>query len=95
LRNRGGTGGHNGLESIIMRFGTEDIPRLRIGIGQAPPEGSVEYVLSCFLEEERPIVRSIVNRAVKAVKCAIDNGPVSAMNTFNSEQVRGEQTEEP
>jgi len=40
LRIRGGTGGHNGLESIVMQFGTEEIPRLRIGIGEAPPEGS-------------------------------------------------------
>ena len=95
LRTRGGTGGHNGLESIIMRFGTEEIPRLRVGIGQAPPEGSVDYVLSCFLEEEKPIVRSTINRAVEAVKCAIDNGLISAMNIFNSEKVRGEQTEEP
>ena len=83
LRARGGTGGHNGLDSIIMQFGTEEIPRLRIGIGQAPPEGSIDYVLSRFLEEEKPIVRSMIDRAVEAVKCAIDNGLNSAMNTFN------------
>ena len=83
LRIRGGTGGHNGLESIIMQFGTEEIPRLRIGIGEAPPEGSVDYVLSRFFEEEKPIVRSTIDRAVEALKCAIDNGLISAMNTFN------------
>ena len=83
LRSRGGSGGHNGLESIIMQFGTEDIPRLRIGIGEAPREGSVGYVLSRFFEEERPTVRSTIDRAVQAVKCAIDNGLNSAMNTFN------------
>ncbi len=83
LRACGGPGGHNGLESIIMRFGTEDIPRLRIGIGAAPPEGSVEYVLSRFFEEEKPLVRSIIDRAAEAVKWAIDNGLVSAMNSFN------------
>jgi PTH1 family peptidyl-tRNA hydrolase len=83
LRAHGGSGGHNGLESIIMQFGREEIPRLRIGIGQAPPEGSVEYVLSPFLEEEKAIVRSTIDRAVEAVKCAIDNGVISAMNTFN------------
>jgi len=42
LRIRGGPGGHKGLESIIVQFGTEKIPRLRIGIGEAPPEGSVD-----------------------------------------------------
>jgi peptidyl-tRNA hydrolase, PTH1 family len=83
LRIRGGPGGHNGLESIIMQFGTEEIPRLRIGIGEPPPEGSVDYVLSRFFEEEKSIVRSTINRAVEAVKCAIDNGLISAMNTFN------------
>src|SRR4029450_3368491 len=60
LRARGGTGGHNGLESIIMQFGTEEIPRLRIGIGQAPPQGSVDYVLSRFLGGGKPSVISTI-----------------------------------
>ena len=83
LRTRGGPGGHNGLESIIVQFGTEEIPRLRIGIGEAPHEGYVDYVLSRFFDEEKPLVRSTIGRAVDALKCAIDNGLVSAMNTFN------------
>ena len=83
MRARGGPGGHNGLESVIVQFGTEEIPRLRIGIGAAPREGSADYVLSRFFDEEKPIVRSTVDRAVDALKCAIDNGLVSAMNTFN------------
>ena len=83
LRARGGSGGHNGLESIIMQFGTEEIPRLRMGIGEAPREGSVDYVLNRFFDEEKPLVRSTIDRAVEAVKCAIDKGLVSAMNTFN------------
>src|SRR5436189_1418484 len=83
LRASGGAGGHNGLESVILQFGTEDIPRLRIGIGAAPREDAVDYVLSRFFEEERPLVSSTIDRAVDAVKCVIDNGLVSAMNTFN------------
>jgi peptidyl-tRNA hydrolase, PTH1 family len=79
LRASGGAGGHNGLEYI---------PRLRIGIGAAPREGAVDYVLSRFSEEERPLVSAAIDRAVDAVKCVIDNGLVSAMNTFNK-------TEEP
>ena len=86
LRAGGGPGGHNGLESIIIQFGTEEIPRLRIGIGEAPREGSVDYVLSRFSEEEKPVVRSTIDRALEAVKCAIDNGLVSAMNTFNKSE---------
>lgn len=92
LRVRGGPGGHNGLESLIVQFRTEDIPRLRIGIGAAPREGSVDHVLGRFFDEEKPIVRSTIDRAVEALKCVIDNGLVSAMNTFNPEEVRSEQT---
>jgi peptidyl-tRNA hydrolase, PTH1 family len=86
LRARGGSGGHNGLDSVIAQFGTEEIPRLRIGIGAAPREGSVDYVLSCFFDEEKPIVRATIDRAVEALKCAIDNGLVSAMNRFNKSE---------
>src|SRR5262245_46163238 len=83
LRSRGGPGGHNGLESVIVQFGTEEIRRLRIGIGAAPTTGSVDYVLGRFLEEEKSTVRSTIDRAVEAVKCAIDNDLISAMNIFN------------
>ena len=86
LRARGGSGGHNGLDSVIAQFGTEEIPRLRIGIGAAPREGSVDYVLSRFFDEEKPIVRSTIDRAVETLKCAIDKGLVSAMNTFNKSE---------
>jgi PTH1 family peptidyl-tRNA hydrolase len=86
LRTRGGPGGHNGLESVIVQFGTEEIPRLRIGIGAAPSQGAVDYVLGRFFDEEKPLVRSTISHAVEAVKCAIDNGLVSAMNTFNKNE---------
>jgi PTH1 family peptidyl-tRNA hydrolase len=83
LRPDGGTGGHNGLESVIVQLGTEEIPRLRVGIGAAPREGAVDYVLGRFFEEERPLVGKAIARAADAVKCAIDNGLLSAMNLFN------------
>ena len=66
-----------------MQFGTDKIPRLRVGIGAAPIRGSVDYVLGRFFQEEMPLLKSTVARAADAVKCAIDNGLVSAMNTFN------------
>jgi PTH1 family peptidyl-tRNA hydrolase len=83
LRTEGGAGGHNGLESIILHLGTEAIPRLRIGIGAAPSAGAVDYVLGRFFEEEIPVVQKTIERAGEAVKCAIDNGVLSAMNLFN------------
>jgi peptidyl-tRNA hydrolase, PTH1 family len=82
LRLKGSPGGHNGLESIVVNFGTDEIPRLRIGIGSAPV-GSVDWVLGRFFEEELPAVEKAVTRAAEAVKAAIDKGVVSAMNTFN------------
>jgi PTH1 family peptidyl-tRNA hydrolase len=69
-----------------MQFGTEESPRLRIGIGAAPRDGGVDYVLGRFFEEERPLVKSAIERGVEAIKCAVDNGVVSAMNTFNKIQ---------
>ena len=83
VRLEGGTGGHNGLESIILQFGTDQIPRLRIGIGAAPAEGASDHVLGRFFEEERPLVQKTIARAADAVKWAIDNGVLSAMNLFN------------
>ncbi len=86
LRPDGGTGGHNGIESIIVQFGTDKIPRLRVGIGSAPERGATDFVLGKFFEEEKPIVRSTIERAAEAVKHAIDNGVVSAMNQFNKSE---------
>ena len=83
IRQSGGPGGHNGLESVIVQFGTEEIPRLRVGIGPAPSQGSSDYVLSNFFEEQKSLVRSTIERAAEAAKCAVDKGVVSAMNTFN------------
>src|SRR4051794_3079131 len=87
IRPDGGTGGHNGMESIIVQFGTDQIPRLRIGIGGAPTQAAVDHVLGRFFEEERPLVRTAIERATDAVKCAIDKGLVSAMNTFNKMEI--------
>ena len=94
IRQSGGAGGHNGLESVILNLATEDFPRLRLGIGAAPERGSVDYVLSRFFDEEKEQVTAMIERAAEAIKCAIDNGIVSAMNTFNGEGVRVNKTEE-
>ena len=83
IRESGGPGGHNGLESVIASFGSEEIPRLRLGIGEAPESASVDYVLSPFFEEEKPKVKAMIERAAEAIKCAVDNGITSAMNKFN------------
>ena len=83
IRLEGGTGGHNGLDSIITTFNTDQIARLRVGIGAAPGSDAVDYVLGRFFEEEIPVVERGIERAAEAVKWSIDKGVVSAMNTFN------------
>lgn len=83
LRAQGSSGGHNGLESVFEHFGTEEIARLRIGIGAAPSAGAVDYVLGRFFEEEKPILDAAIRRAADAVNCVIDKGLDAAMNVFN------------
>lgn len=83
LRTQGSSGGHNGLESVIEHFGTEAIPRLRVGIGAAPSHGAVDYVLGRFFEEEKLLLDATIKRAAEAVKCAVDKGLFTAMNVFN------------
>jgi PTH1 family peptidyl-tRNA hydrolase len=83
LRLDGSSGGHNGMESIITTFGTDQIARLRFGIGPAPGSRAVDYVLGRFFPEELPFAEKALARAAEVVKWSIDKGVVSAMNTFN------------
>ncbi len=83
LRPQGSSGGHNGLESIFEHFATDGVPRLRVGIGGAPSQGAVDYVLGRFFEEEKPVLDEAIVRAAAAAKCVIDKGLFAAMNDFN------------
>ena len=91
LRLKGSSGGHNGLKSIVELAGTEQFPRLRVGIGRpmrrsegAPDNTLVDFVLSRFPKGELAMVDEAVARAVDAVACAIESGMDAAMNKFNS-----------
>lgn len=84
IRSSGSAGGHNGLESILVHFGTEAVPRLRVGIGAPPPQIPLdEYVLGKFLAEERVSAENAIMRAADAVEFANAHGIDAAMNTFN------------
>ncbi|MCX7824998.1 MAG: aminoacyl-tRNA hydrolase, partial [Verrucomicrobiae bacterium] len=88
LRLFGGTGGHKGLASIGECLGTDQFPRLRIGIGRPAGEaaranGLSDYVLARFRDDEQSIVDDAVKRAAEAVVCAVDRGMDAAMNEFN------------
>jgi len=86
FRRGGSAGGHNGLKSIIERLGSQEFPRLRIGVGPGDGgSGLVEHVLGSFTAEERPVRDEIVGRAVEAVLVYLDEGIARAMNEFNRE----------
>lgn len=84
LRIKGGPGSHNGLKSVIEQAGTEEIPRVRVGVGRDPgAEDLAAYVLSDFPPEQAAEVDRLVNQAADAVKCFLEEGPEKAMNIFN------------
>jgi PTH1 family peptidyl-tRNA hydrolase len=84
LRERGGHGGHNGLRSIIESLGTEDFPRLRIGVRRGEIVGDLaDYVLAPFPEEDVLVVQEVVGSAVEAVDWAMREGTASAMSRYN------------
>ncbi|MHB1000177.1 MAG: aminoacyl-tRNA hydrolase [Armatimonadota bacterium] len=83
IRPAGSAGGHNGIKSIIHCIGSQDFPRVRIGIG-SPGRDMVDHVLSKFHKVEREIVRDSVERAADAVEMILTSGLELAMNRFNT-----------
>lgn len=84
LRQRGGSGGHRGMESIIQALGTAEFPRLRLGIGRAEKAGVIDYVLSPWAPEDQPTVDRMVALAAEAVQCTLRQGVSAAMNRYNA-----------
>lgn len=84
FRSAGSSGGQKGLHDILQRLGAQDVPRLRIGIGQ-PPEGwdVVDFVLSRFAEAERRKMDEAVRRAADAVAVWAVDGIETCMNRYN------------
>jgi len=83
LRKQGSAGGQKGLADILARLGTEQVCRLRIGIGSAGRVDAVDYVLSRPSPQEKPLLDEAVERAREAVLCWIEHGMDTAMNRFN------------
>lgn len=82
IRPEGSAGGHNGMQSIIDRLGTQAVPRLRVGIGAAAG-GMVGHVLGRFAPAELPELEAALDRAVEAVAFLQTRGLQAAMNQFN------------
>lgn len=84
LRERGGSGGQNGMKSVIEALGTQKIPRLRLGIrGERAAGDTADYVLSRFDKDERDTAAEMLEDAADAVETVLRAGLVTAMNRYN------------
>jgi PTH1 family peptidyl-tRNA hydrolase len=88
LRPGGSDGGHNGLASVLASVGTEEIPRLRLGIGQSvmpPAEERRDFVLAPFDRPEWEVAREMITRAADAAAAFASFGIEHAMNLYNAQ----------
>lgn len=88
IRTKGSAGGHNGLKNIIALLGSEDFPRIRLGVG-SPPHPDYEmmdWVLSVFRDQDAEDMKDAADHAADAVECYITCGPERAMNLYNQKK---------
>lgn len=86
IRLRGGAGGHNGLKSLRADLGTDEFPRLRIGVGPKPPGMDLTpFVLGRFRPDEREALEAGLQRAAEAIAVAVEDGLEAAMNRYNAD----------
>ena len=85
IRTGGSAGGHNGLKSIIQHLGSDQFPRLKVGVGGKPhPDYDMaDWVLGRLQGEDKKVMDEAVKRAAAAVECFLRDGPQKAMNQFN------------
>ena len=83
IRPGGGSGGHKGVESVIEQLGTNDFPRIRLGIGRPEHADVVKYVLNQFSRAEKEGLRQTVETVKDAVDVTVKDGIEKAMNRFN------------
>lgn len=85
IRTKGSAGGHNGLKNIIALLGTDQFPRIRIGVGAAPhPDYDMaDWVLSSFKGKDAEDILAAAARAAEAVECYITKGADRAINLYN------------
>jgi PTH1 family peptidyl-tRNA hydrolase len=83
LRFKGSAGGHNGLDNILHHLHTQEVPRIRVGVGGARPGEMMEHVLSRFRKAELPTIQEAYETAADAVECVLAEGIEIAMTRFN------------
>lgn len=86
IRQSGSAGGHNGVKSLISHLGTQEFPRLRLGIGKGEdPKDTIAHVLGRFTPAEKPVVGQSLDLAVQAIELALRRDIPAAMNRFNGQ----------
>lgn len=90
IRNKGGSGGHKGLASIIENIGSDEFTRVRIGVGRQPGDDLADHVLGSYSGEDRRKMAEVFRLAADAVVCILDSGLSEAMNRFNGMEVKFE-----
>jgi PTH1 family peptidyl-tRNA hydrolase len=84
MRLSGSAGGHNGMKSIIAHLGSQDFPRLRLGIGKSDGEkGTISHVLGKFAPAESKATEEILYISVKAIELSLKAGIEQSMNRYN------------
>lgn len=85
VRQKGSAGSHNGLKSIIYLLGSDDFPRIKIGIGKKhESQNLADFVLSRFSKDERKIIEESLVYSAEAVETIIKDGIEASMNKFNN-----------
>ena len=85
VRAGGSAGGHNGLKNIIAHLGTDQFPRVKVGVGAPahPEHEMVDWVIGNFTPDERKVLDKALERAVDAAVCVIEKGVSEAQNRYN------------
>lgn len=85
VRRKGSAGGHNGIKNIIAQLGTDEFPRVKVGVGAKPDGGDlIRHVLGRFSREDEKIISEVLDLAVEAVEAIVTEGVDVAMNRFNA-----------
>ena len=84
IRKKGSAGGHNGIKSILQHLGSQEFPRIKVGVGDKPKNWDLaDYVLSRFPKDEESLVSDVLERASKACEMMVCEGIEEAMNCYN------------
>ncbi|MGH9329809.1 MAG: aminoacyl-tRNA hydrolase, partial [Vicinamibacterales bacterium] len=85
-RARGSAGGHNGLKSIEAHLGSDQYPRLRVGVGRGDGRGLADHVLARFEPDERGVIGDTIVKAADAVETFLAEGIDVVMNRYNRKE---------